>query len=141
MRLRSNQSALLLILAPLLLAGCAPGAQEAQPPLQSTTWTLAAMGPDDNVSPVLATTEVTIEFDAGEVAGSAGCNLYFGAYSDEADGTFSVSEVAWTERACLEPGVMEQEQRYLEALLAADSYEVTNGTLRITGNGYVLLFS
>jgi heat shock protein HslJ len=130
-----------LVLGAVVLAGCSPDGEAAQPPLQSTTWTLAAIGPEDDPSPALAGSEVTIEFDAGEVSGSAGCNLYFGGYSDEPDGTFSVANVAWTERACMEPGIMEQEQLFLSTLVAAGSYQVAGGTLTIAGNGNVLVFS
>jgi len=136
---RSLRIVLLLVALASLSQACAP--QEAQPPLQSTSWTLVSLGPEEEPSPALDTAEVTIEFDAGEVSGSAGCNLYFGSYADEPDGAFSVDNLAWTERACLEPGVMEQEQMYLDTLLAAESYSVVDGTLRIAGEGHVLLFS
>lgn len=124
-----------------LLAGCTPdSAPEDQPSLQSTSWTLTALGDVGNVSPALENSEVTIEFDAGEVSGSAGCNQYFGSYSAGRDGTFSVDNMAWTEMACLEPGVMEQEQEYLSTLLEAESYAATDTSLTITGGGRQLEF-
>ena len=91
--------------------------------------------------PALETADVTIEFDADEVSGCAGCNLYSGSYSARKDGTFSVDNVAWTEMACLEPGVMKQEQQFLNTLLQAKSYDVSDDTLTIGGDGGSLVFA
>jgi len=91
--------------------------------------------------PALETADVTIEFDADEVSGCAGCNLYSGSYSARKDGTFSVDNVAWTEMACLEPGVMKQEQQFLNTLLQAKSYDVSDDTLTIGGGGGSLVFA
>ncbi|MFW6056088.1 MAG: META domain-containing protein [Chloroflexota bacterium] len=133
----------MLLMAAITMAGaCGPGApDESQPPLQSTSWKLGALGTEGDLSPALAEPEATIEFDAGEVSGTASCNQYFGSYSAEADGSFSVAEVEWTEMACTQPGVMEQEKLFLDILLSAHTYDVTSASLTITGTEGQLLFS
>lgn len=125
-----------------LASACSPGpSDEGQPSLQSTSWTLAALGTEGDLTPAREEPEATIEFDAGEVSGSAGCNQYFGSYSADKNGTFSVAEVAWTEKACPQPGVMEQEQEFLDILLAAQTYDVTGATLTVAGSEGQLLFT
>ncbi len=102
---------------------------------------LGALGTEGDLTPALTEPAATIEFDAGEVSGSASCNQYFGSYSADPDGTFTVAEMAWTEMACSQPGVMEQERLFLDILLSAHTYDVTGASLTITGAEGELLFS
>jgi heat shock protein HslJ len=105
-------------------------------------WYLEELGPTGNVRPALATTEVTLSFTEGsKLAGSAGCNLYFGQYSSGEDGTFAVSGLGSTKMFCNQPGVMQQEQDLLNGLQLAERYEVSGGLLHITGDGMELVFS
>ena len=78
-------------------------------------------------------TEITATFDGdkGEISGSAGCNTYFAAYEVKGD-KLTVSQMAWTEMACLNPeGVMDQEQEYLSLLGTARSFKVSDTGLTI----------
>ncbi len=80
--------------------------------------------------PVEDAVESTLEIDeAGGVAGSAGCNRYFGAA--EIDGhRIRMGGLGSTRMACAEP-VMRQEQRFLDALERAAAWHVEAGILRL----------
>lgn len=68
---------------------------------------------------------VTLEFtDDGQVAGSTGCNRYFGK-ALLGDGAFSASAVGSTRRACA-AALMDQERRFLDALQSAERFKVEN---------------
>ncbi|MFW6103067.1 MAG: META domain-containing protein, partial [Chloroflexota bacterium] len=55
-----------------------------------------ALDAEGDLSSALPEPEATVEFDAREVSGSASCNQYFGSYSAQPDGSFSVADMAWT---------------------------------------------
>jgi heat shock protein HslJ len=91
---------------------------------------------------VLRGTQITADFGAdGEASGSAGCNQYFATYAI-AGNELTVSELAFTERACLEPaGVMEQEQEFLAALRGVQRFDIADGQLQLqTADGLLLTF-
>jgi heat shock protein HslJ len=112
--------------------------------LERNEWSLNSYGEQNNPEQVLGGAEITAKFDKnkGEVSGSGGCNTYFASY--EIDGNnLSISNLAWTERACLSPvGVMEQEQEFLSLLADAESFQVDDTSLTITcSNGSQLYFT
>ncbi|NIN68842.1 MAG: META domain-containing protein [Anaerolineae bacterium] len=104
-----------------------------------TEWVLQSV---DGSSP-LAGTEITLAFCAGIGEGFAGCNTYAGRYSVEGEDGLSFSGLANTEMACLEPvGIMDQEEKYLEALRAATGFRLSDGELQIfSAEGVVLVYS
>ncbi len=125
-----------LVLSTLITAACGggqtpPTAKPTNPPAPaqpSTTgtdnvagisWTLTTL----SGQPALKVTTVTLNFVAGKVAGSDGCNNYNGSYT--ADGTnikFS-QPMAATMKACPEP-IMKQATVYMQALGQAATYKV-----------------
>jgi len=112
------------------------------PALAGTTWLLESLGTTGNVRPALSNVEVTLEFsNDGRISGNAGCNAYFGQYVVNADHTLSVSGLGSTKMFCHEPGVMQQEQDFLNGLAAAERYEVKNGRLHLSGGGMELVLS
>ncbi len=112
-----------LVVLSLFVSACSAGAK-----LNGNAWELTAI----NGSAPISGTNVSLSFDEDGVAGSAGCNRYFGSY--EVDGKkLSFGPLGSTRMACSEPeGVMEQEMRFLTLLGAAEGYKVKNGVLTIT---------
>ncbi|MFN8632875.1 MAG: META domain-containing protein [Chloroflexota bacterium] len=66
----------------------------------------------------------------GSVAGGSGCNTYRGSYLIDGS-TITFSQMATTRRACVQPGVMEQEQAFLAALTAVRRFSATGEMLRL----------
>ena len=79
---------------------------------------------------LIAGSDISLGFGAdGEVAGSGGCNRYFGPYQSQ-DAMLQVGPLASTRMACEAPeGVMEQETQYLTALQEAATYTIEGNTL------------
>jgi len=74
---------------------------------------------------------VTIEFENGEVHGSAGCNSYFGSYEVKGN-VISFGMLAMTEMACLEPeSLMEQEQAYMQLLSEVETFALEGERLML----------
>ena len=137
MKNRLGWQVIVIVLAVTMLTACG-----GTTPLEDKEWILESHNDNGNVREVLNGSEITATFDSAEkvVSGTAGCNHYFGDY--EVDGNrLSLSSVGSTEMACMEPqGVMEQEQRYLNTLLAAESYQISGEQLQITAGNDVLTF-
>lgn len=136
--------------AAFLIAGCSGG----DPPPESLPgfpgagdfeeipWSLESYGEPGSLKSLLADTEITATFNRqdGQVQGNAGANNYFGGYVLDGD-KLTIRQLARTEMFRLDPeGVMDQEYAYLKALTAAESYEVKNGKLEISGGGQILIF-
>jgi heat shock protein HslJ len=95
-----------------------------------TGWRLTSLRGE---APLEGTT-ITLAFAGGrKAAGSSGCNQYMTTYSfDAARGALSFDRTAGTMMACPEPQMV-QEQRYLEALAATESFKITEQTLALIG--------
>jgi heat shock protein HslJ len=92
--------------------------------LVGTEWELVSYGEPGLETSVVAGNTITLEFPAAnEIAGSAGCNSYSGAYTVDQE-VMTISDVISTLRACEDDAVMEQESEYLDALQSATSYEL-----------------
>ena len=112
--------------------------------LEDTKWFLTSYEMQNKLEGLIEDTEITATFNSteGEVTGSAGCNTYWARY--EVKGSeLSISEMSWTEMACISPeGVMEQEQVFLSLLAKAQSFEVNDTTLTIfCSDGQQLYFT
>ena len=125
------------IISLLFAASCSilPGTGSDQ--LTGTTWKLISY--DGNIP--LAGKNMTASFDAKEIQGSASCNTYFGTYRLKGD-QISISELGWTEMACMDPeGIMEQEQTIMKLLSESSSYSIQGDRLQITTSaGELLIF-
>ena len=134
-----------LLLVSLIVAIGITACESETTAIENTKWELSRYGMQEtNLQAVIEGTEITASFNSkdNQVTGSAGCNTYFGNYEINKK-QLSVSMLAWTEMACLEPeGVMEQEQQYLSILRSAESYTIEDSELRILcSDGWVLIFN
>lgn len=131
---------LFMVFTVLTVAACGTSGSA----LEENKWSLKSYGEQSNPEQVLEGTEVTATFDSGEgkVSGSGGCNTYFASYEFKGN-NLSISDLAWTEMACISPvGVMEQEQEFLSLLGDAESFQVDDTSLTITcSNGSQLYFT
>ena len=110
-----------------------PSAQTSN--LEGQTWKLDwYLDSQGKQTKVLAGTEITAEFKDGNLAGNAGCNNYFGTYQVDGN-TLKVSGIGSTMMACLETGVMEQEQAYLAALEQSATFQAQADSLQIADAG------
>lgn len=145
MRIGYAQVVLLALAALPLAVGCtaqSPGQPETHPPLLGTSWRLESLSRNGESHAALTSIEVTLVFDReSHVTGNAGCNQYFGAVESDTSGALSFSGLGSTKMFCHEPGVMQQEQDFLNALGAAERYEVRDGLLRISGGNTALVLS
>jgi heat shock protein HslJ len=112
------------------------------PSLSGTEWILDSMGAPGHLIPALAIKDVTLRFiDDERLNGSAGCNSYSGEYESTLGGELKVSDITSTLMLCTQPGLMDQENDFLDALDEAESYDVVGGKLQIITEGKVLVFS
>jgi len=122
--LKTARIAMALPILVIMVSACASRSTK---DLAGTAWVLNAF---DGSSPI-AGTQPTIEFEDDQVSGNTGCNLFSGSYEVDGD-AISFGALAWTERGCMEPeGVMEQERRYMEYLGAAEGFELGEDELKI----------
>jgi heat shock protein HslJ len=160
MRMKRTLYPVLMLLI-LLLAACAPQASQpptgATPPagttlpglsttpdadaFENTHWSLVFFGPPEAKKPVVAGSNVTLLAAGGKFGGFAGCNSYGGVYEINGD-QLSLHDINSTLVACVDGQIMQQEQRYFEALQSAGTFEVKDNQLTITydSNKGVLVF-
>jgi heat shock protein HslJ len=92
--------------------------------LNGTAWTLTSI---DNTPP-LKGTKLTAAFAEGKFSGSSGCNSYSGSYEIN-DEKISTGPIAMTLMACVDPGIMEQEQSFLAYLGDLKTFVLSDGQL------------
>ena len=105
-------------------------------PLEQTVWTLLAAAPAPGLAPApaLPETTVTARFDAGELRGGLGCNLYEADYT-RAQARLTIADLRRVgEAVCTQPpGVMTQEDAVLALLAAVRSYRVIGREMLLYG--------
>jgi heat shock protein HslJ len=134
--LRNDRRFAAALVAVLALGGCGkanvvgtpePPPFGGAPALIGPEWRLVAL----RQVAVLDETRVTAVFgNDGRVAGSAGCNRYFG--NVRVTGTrLEVGPLGATRMYCTAGGVMEQEEAFLAALGASRTYRIAGGRLEL----------
>ena len=124
----------------VLTAGCinsttpppspSPTASGTSAALEGTTWSLTSLVTEGTATDVLPNTTVTVSFDNGNVTGSSGCNRYFGHY-ELSDKNITFTSLGSTLMYCTDPGVMTQETTYMQLLLNATAYVISEDTLSL----------
>ncbi len=124
----------LLLGTVLVLVACGAGGDKAA--LENRVWVLESYGEPGNPKAVVPDTKVTIEFKSAEsnIAGSGGCNRYFGGYEVNKNKLTIKPPIGSTRMACPEP-VMDQEQEYFTLLGTTETFKIQNGKLTITCYG------
>lgn len=132
MRLSRMPIAALCCAGALVAAACASSAPRTE--LTGTRWTVETMGGQTVLEPA-----PTIEFASDRIAGTGGCNRYFGGYEAD-DSALRVREVGSTEMACA-PEIMAREAAFFAALNATQSYRRLGDTLLLSdgAGGTILL--
>ena len=109
----------------ILLSSCSGNEVKVESQLQGKTWVLSTYTDTQTI----VGHHPSLEFDAGQISGTTGCNHYGGTYQIDEDSIY-FEGVFSTEMACLEPdGLMEQERIYLELLRTADQFQLTDHEL------------
>jgi heat shock protein HslJ len=110
-------------------------------PLEGTAWTLTTVAQPDTqaVSSTIAGSKVTLMLDAGNAAGSGGCNTYHASYETTGDSGLVFGPIASTKMLC-EQGISDQERAYFAALGRAVSSAVAGHQLTLSdADGQILL--
>jgi len=105
-------------------------------PLEQTVWTLIAAAPTAGAAPtvVLPEAQVTARFNASELRGGLGCNLYEAAYTHAQERLTIAKLRRIGEDVCAQPpGIMVQEEAVLALLAAVRSHRVIGRELLLYG--------
>ncbi|HOB17884.1 MAG TPA: META domain-containing protein [Candidatus Methanoculleus thermohydrogenotrophicum] len=104
-------------------------------PLAGTAWNLVALRTDNGsiAAPLPGAEPLIIFGESGTLSGSTGCNLYSASYRINGS-RISIESIAITGAyPAAAKGLMQQESRYRELLVAASSYRVNGDRLVLSG--------
>ena len=131
------------VAAVVLLAGlgwrlaAADGEADPLAALAGGEWRLVAI---DGAPAPDAPAPITLRYEAGRIAGFAGCNRYFASIEAAGGGAVTVGPAGATRMACPEPQ-MALESRFLGMLSAAVELRTGGDELVLRGSGGELAFS
>jgi heat shock protein HslJ len=142
---------LILTMLGLSVLACLGGGQTASPPsdssgqsggqseLEGNTWVLVEIGGGEPLSNGGALPTLTVIGD--QASGNSSCNGWGAKVSVSGD-SLQLSDFSGSEIFCDTPaGIMEQEQAFLQILMDAVRYEVTDDSLTIfSSSGATLVF-
>lgn len=114
-------------------AQAAPAGKTSQT-LEGPVWKLQSYAKGGQTVNALPNTNVTAEFKAGRITGSAGCNTYFAGYTVDGN-KLTITGAGSTMKACTDQAVMAQEAEYLLLLAKAATFQITGDTLAISDAG------
>jgi heat shock protein HslJ len=106
---------------------------------EGTLWRLEAFVQGEAVASPLAGVEISVTFSEGKASGFSGCNWFSAEYKVDGS-TLELGLIQQTVRACLEPGVEDQERAFAEAFRTVNTFSVENDRLTLTHEGGVLHF-
>ena len=115
---------LVSVLSIVLMIGATPTAAAGETDLSGSAWLVDDVGGRG----VVDRARTQIQFlEPGRVAGSTGCNRFFGPVEQDGNG-ISFGDLGVTRMACPE-ALMSQEQRFLEAMAKARRFELAHDGL------------
>ena len=96
-----------------------------------TSWVVVSFGLDGADDAVLADhdTHHPLRTRWVQVSGTSGCNSYGGTTVFSGEAGIAFGDLAWTEMACMDDGVMDQEQRFFQALARIDGFALSADSL------------
>ena len=114
----------------LFLTGCAlTGPGDTAAILDGTSWLLESLHGQPAIED---RRQLTLNFKNNKVSGSAGCNNYFGPYTEESKGKLHIAkDVFVTAMACIPSEVMTQEERFIDALKTTATYNIVGEKLTL----------
>lgn len=107
--------------------------------IESGPWYLATIIENGVATSLVEGTEISAEFLQGNVSGSAGCNTFNSTYTENGR-QFSFGEIALTRRGC-EEAIGQQETRFVDALRAVNSWQISPNMLLLVHPTGALQFS
>lgn len=134
-----NRWALAFALA-MMAAGCtqtpAPEASvDAIETLPGTSWRFLLLLDDNGSMDPIDVAPITLAFDEeGALAGSSGCNRYFGSMGVDEAGKIEIGPLGSTRMACDE-GINSREYRYLQALESCTQVVLEGDHLELLAEG------
>lgn len=131
----------------LALAACSPAGSgsDVEPEVDSVTalegssWVLNEFGPEEGPTAVLPDTAITLTFTDGGINGSAGCNSYFGEFT-QSGSSLTFGAIGSTKMACPDP-LMQQENEYLAALDTVSRFTLEGDQLTLEYEDGRLIFT
>jgi putative lipoprotein len=116
-------------LAAFALAGCGSSVSLAEPavPLEGTQWTLSALR-GAPVGAAAETPNLLLQADQKLASGTSGCNRFSGNYTLAGD-RLTFGHAVSTRMMCIKG--MEQEQAFLEAMIAVASWKIDGKRLEL----------
>ena len=106
--------------------------------LEGATWVLDRTSIENLAPGAPGDARVDLIFEDDAVAGTSGCNSYFGSYEVDG-GSISFGPLGGTEMAC-EPALMDLESAYLAALGDVRDHQGGDGELVLSGDEVRLVF-
>ncbi|MDR2854541.1 MAG: META domain-containing protein [Methanomicrobiales archaeon] len=98
-------------------------------PFTGTIWNLVAYGSEYNIPPE-GTIPTVVFSDDGTIAGTSGCNSFFGQYQENGQ-ELSISGIGSSLMLCIDDEVMQLEQEYLALLANVATYAIDASSLTL----------
>jgi len=134
--------ALMLSLTAFAGVSCAKAQTNSGQQLEGVTWVLKSYGHPPNMAQIVPDKAATLSFDKakGQISGNGGVNGYGGTYILHGN-QLTVSDVVHTMMASTNQALNDQESTYFNILGSATAYNISRGSLTITGTQGTLVFS
>ena len=89
----------------------------------------------------LPASAIDMEIELGRIGGTGGCNTFGGAIEAADDGSLVITDMSWTEMACMDSGRMDFESAYLPALAGVNRWEASPDGIVFSSDSAVLSFA